>query len=68
MQTPRACYSSLMRIVSWNGNGLRSLGKNGYWETFLKGAKPDIFCLQETKAEQHQSLFKLLSAGSIQFP
>jgi len=43
-----------MRIISWNVNGLRSLGKNGYWETFLKGAKPDIFCLQETKASPEQ--------------
>ena len=43
-----------MRIVSWNVNGLRSLSKNGYWEAFLKGAKPDIFCLQETKASPEQ--------------
>ncbi|MDE2173403.1 MAG: exodeoxyribonuclease III [Patescibacteria group bacterium] len=43
-----------MKIVSWNVNGLRSLGKNGYWEAFLKGTKPDIFCLQETKASPEQ--------------
>lgn len=43
-----------MKIVSWNVNGLRSLGKNGYWEAFLKGVKPDIFCLQETKAAPEQ--------------
>jgi len=43
-----------MRIVSWNVNGLRSLEKNGYWEAFLKGVKPDIFCLQETKASPDQ--------------
>lgn len=43
-----------MRLVSWNVNGLRSLGKNGYWEAFLKGTKPDIFCLQETKASPEQ--------------
>ncbi|OGG68669.1 exodeoxyribonuclease III [Candidatus Kaiserbacteria bacterium RIFCSPLOWO2_02_FULL_56_11] len=43
-----------MRLVSWNVNGLRSLAKNGYWESFLKGAKPDIFCLQETKASPDQ--------------
>ena len=43
-----------MRIVSWNVNGLRSLTKNGYWEAFLKGTKPDIFCLQETKALPEQ--------------
>ena len=43
-----------MKIVSWNVNGLRSLGKNGYWEAFLRGTKPDIFCLQETKASPEQ--------------
>ena len=43
-----------MRIVSWNVNGLRAVHKNGYWETFLKETKPDIFCLQETKASPEQ--------------
>lgn len=43
-----------MKLVSWNVNGLRSLAKNGYWETFLKDAKPDIFCLQETKSAPEQ--------------
>jgi exodeoxyribonuclease-3 len=43
-----------MKIVSWNVNGLRSLAKNDYWESFLKEAKSDIFCLQETKASPDQ--------------
>ena len=43
-----------MKIVSWNVNGLRSLAKENYWETFLKDLKPDIFCLQETKASPDQ--------------
>jgi len=43
-----------MRIVSWNVNGLRSLAKDDYWRAFLKGTKPDIFCLQETKASPEQ--------------
>lgn len=42
-----------MNIISWNVNGLRSLEKNGYWNSFLALA-PDIFCLQETKAEPDQ--------------
>lgn len=52
-----------MKIVSWNVNGLRSLGKNGYWETFLRTLKPDIFCLQETKASPDQLTETLLSPG-----
>lgn len=50
-----------MKIVSWNVNGLRSLAKDGYWESFLKGVKPDIFCLQETKANPEQLSEEFLS-------
>jgi len=50
-----------MRLVSWNVNGLRSLAKDGYWESFLKGVKPDIFGLQETKASPDQLSEEFLS-------
>lgn len=50
-----------MKLVSWNVNGLRSLAKDGYWESFLKGVKPDIFCLQETKASPEQLPKAMLS-------
>lgn len=43
-----------MRIVSWNVNGIRSLHRDGYWNTFLEDVKPDIFGLQETKASPDQ--------------
>jgi exodeoxyribonuclease-3 len=43
-----------MRIVSWNVNGIRAIHRNGHWDTFLKELKPDIFCLQETKASPEQ--------------
>ncbi len=57
-----------MRIVSWNVNGLRSLGKNNYWQDFLKIIKPDIFCLQETKASPEQLSNELLEpAGYSSF-
>ncbi len=49
--------------MSWNVNGLRSLAKNEYWETFLKSAKPDIFCLQETKASPEQLSENMLTPG-----
>ncbi len=42
-----------MKIVSWNVNGLRSLHMQGYWKWF-ETEKPDIFCLQEIKAESQQ--------------
>jgi exodeoxyribonuclease-3 len=52
-----------MRIVSWNVNGLRAVYKNGYWQTFLKAVKPDVFGLQETKASPDQ-LSEELTTGS----
>lgn len=42
-----------MKLVSWNVNGLRSVHRNGYWDAFL-ALNPDVFCLQETKAEAEQ--------------
>ena len=44
-----------MRIISWNVNGIRAVHKKGLFEPFIKKHKPDILCLQETKAEQHES-------------
>ncbi len=44
-----------MRIVSWNVNGIRAVHRKGLFLPFLKEIDPDILCLQETKAEQHQS-------------
>lgn len=42
-----------MRIISWNVNGLRSLHRSGDWD-WLVAESPDIFCLQEIKAEKEQ--------------
>ncbi len=44
-----------MRIISWNVNGIRAVHKKGLFLPFIKKYDPDILCLQETKAEQHQS-------------
>jgi len=38
-----------MKIFSWNVNGIRAIEKKGFNDIILK-EKPDIFCLQETKA------------------
>ncbi len=42
-----------MKLLSWNVNGLRSVIKKDYVKPFLR-EKPDIFCLQETKAQPEQ--------------
>lgn len=44
-----------MRIISWNINGIRAVHKKNLFVPFVDKYKPDILCLQETKAEQHQS-------------
>ncbi|MEK7179888.1 MAG: exodeoxyribonuclease III [Patescibacteria group bacterium] len=42
-----------IEIISWNVNGLRALHKKGNWDWFIEKS-PDIFCMQETKAEPIQ--------------
>lgn len=44
-----------MRIISWNVNGIRAVTKKGLFVPFVEKYKPDILCLQETKAQEHQS-------------
>ena len=43
----------LMKIISWNVNGLRAIHKKGNWEEMFK-REFDILCLQETKCEAEQ--------------
>lgn len=49
-----------MKIVSWNVNGIRAVHRKELFLPFIKALKPDIICLQETKAEQHQSPVELM--------
>jgi len=44
-----------MKIVSWNVNGIRAVHKKGLLAPFVEKYKPDVICLQETKAQQSQS-------------
>ncbi|MFZ0498919.1 MAG: exodeoxyribonuclease III [Steroidobacteraceae bacterium] len=43
-----------MKLYSWNVNGIRAVVKKGVFQTFLKAHRPDVLCLQETKAERGQ--------------
>lgn len=40
-------------LVSWNVNGVRAAVRKGFLEWVAK-TKPDILCIQETKAQTHQ--------------
>ena len=44
-----------MRLISWNVNGIRAVHNKGLLVPFIEQYQPDILCLQETKAQQHQS-------------
>lgn len=44
-----------MKIISWNVNGIRAVHNKGLFVPFVEKYKPDIICLQETKAKEHQS-------------
>ena len=44
-----------MKIFSWNVNGLRAVINKGALQKFIDAEKPDILCLQETKAKPGQA-------------
>jgi exodeoxyribonuclease III len=48
-----------MTIFSWNVNGIRAVVKKGEFAPFMEKYKPDILCLQETKAERGQAVIDL---------
>jgi len=43
----------LMKLISWNVNGIRAVMKKGFVE-FVRRSKPEVLCVQETKANQEQ--------------
>ncbi|HEV8677319.1 MAG TPA: exodeoxyribonuclease III [Candidatus Paceibacterota bacterium] len=48
-----------MKLVSWNVNGIRAVHNKGLFLPVIKELKPDILCLQETKAEKGQAVIDL---------
>ena len=42
-----------MKLISWNVNGIRAIARKNFF-TDLKLLNPDILCMQETKAQDHQ--------------
>ena len=45
----------MLKLFSWNVNGIRAVLRKGTFEPFLAKEQPDIVCLQETKATQDQA-------------
>lgn len=42
-----------MKLITLNCNGIRSAARKGFY-TWMQEQDPDIVCLQETKAQEHQ--------------
>lgn len=52
-----------MTIISWNVNGLRAIVKKDFFKN-INTMKPDILCLQETKAQDSEVLKALSSLSN----
>lgn len=55
----------MLKIYSWNVNGIRAVVRKELWAPFLESENPDIICLQETKAKPDQ--FELVMPDYDQF-
>jgi exodeoxyribonuclease III len=44
----------MVRLYSWNVNGIRAVVRKELWQSFLDAEQPDILCLQEIKAKPEQ--------------
>ncbi len=44
----------MVKIYSWNVNGIRAVVRKELWQPFLDAEQPDILCLQELKAKPEQ--------------
>ena len=44
-----------LKLISWNVNGIRAVIRKDEFVPFIKKHKPDVLCLQETKAQQGQA-------------
>ncbi len=43
----------MLRVTSFNANGIRAAARKGFF-AWLRRTSPDVLCMQETKAQEHQ--------------
>lgn len=48
-----------MKIYSWNVNGIRAVLRKDAFKPFIESEKPDILCIQETKAQPGEAIIDL---------
>ena len=57
----------MIKIITYNVNGIRAAVRNG-WLDWVKIAKPDIICVQETKAQPDQiPIFEMGELGYLSY-
>jgi len=44
----------MLKLYSWNVNGIRAVTNKGLFQPFIDAEQPDILCLQEIKAKPEQ--------------
>lgn len=49
----------MLKLYSWNVNGIRAVVNKGAFQDFVAKHKPEILCLQETKAMQGQAVIDM---------
>lgn len=57
----------MIKIYSWNVNGIRAVNKKGLWDPFIANHQPDIICLQEIKAKPEQIDIALTDYKAVWF-
>ncbi|WP_025226536.1 exodeoxyribonuclease III [Fimbriimonas ginsengisoli] len=48
-----------MKLYSWNVNGIRAVLRKDMFGPFVAAERPDVLCLQETKAQPHEAVVDL---------
>src|SRR6478752_2877489 len=55
LQGRDAILLDMIKLYSWNVNGIRAVVRKELFTPFISKHQPDILCLQETKAERGQA-------------
>jgi exodeoxyribonuclease-3 len=58
----------MIKLYSWNVNGIRAVTRKGLFQPFLDKEQPDILCLQEIKAKTEQIEFELDGYDAFWYP
>jgi exodeoxyribonuclease III len=58
----------MVKLISWNVNGVRAVNRKGVLESLIMVHKPDVLCLQEIKCDDTVSVNELQEKYAEQYP